>query len=146
MIYIASDHAGFKLKSELIEYLSNKGIEVEDVGAYSFNKDDDYPDFIKPLAEKVLGKANNMGIIICKNGIGVSIAANRFKGIRAGLSFTPDHAKSGRVDDNTNVLALPADYIDTETAIKIVKIWLNTEFSFESRHIRRLQKLDKLVS
>lgn len=143
MIYIASDHGGFNLKQEITTYLSQLNLEYRDEGPYEYNATDNFPDFIVPLIKKILINSENKGIIICKNGIGVSIIANRFKGIRCGLSFTAEHAQSGRTDDDTNVLALPAEYIGTDTALHIVKTWLNTEFTKEERFIKRLNEIEK---
>lgn len=83
----------------------------------------------------------NKGIVICRNGVGVSMFANKIKGIRAGISWNPKQAKSSRNDDNTNVLALPSDYIDSKTALEIVDVWLKTKFSNDKRHLRRLAKV-----
>jgi RpiB/LacA/LacB family sugar-phosphate isomerase len=92
------------------------------------------------LINKVLSAQGSMGILICKNGVGVCMMANKFKGIRAGLSWNIKHAVSSRNDDNTNILCLPADYIFEEEALKTVEAWLNTPFSKEERFSRRLKK------
>lgn len=142
MIYITSDHGGFKLKQIIYEYVKTLGLEITDVGPNTLVLDDDYPDYIKNLTPKIAENPTNMGIVICRNGVGVAMFANRFKGIRCGLSWTPEHAKSGRNDDDTNVLALPADYIEETTAKSIVKMWLETPFSSEERFTRRLKKIE----
>ncbi len=143
MIYIAADHRGFNLKQKIIEYLNQTDITCEDMGAYEYDQKDNFPDFTLPLIKNVLKNPANRGIVICKNGIGVSILANKFKGIRCGLSFTAEHAASGRTDDDTNVLALPAEFIETEDAFHIVKTWLVTEFNKEERFVKRLKDLEK---
>ena len=145
MIYIASDHRGFKLKTEIIAHLTEHGVEIKDMGPYEYVEGDDYPDYVIPLAREVnKNPRNNKGIVICGNGVGVSITANRLKGIRAALSWTIEQAKASRLDDDTNVLALPANYIDENTALNIVDAWLNTEFSALPRHIRRIKKLESI--
>lgn len=141
MIYLSADHGGYELKKVLITYLLNKDLPVEDMGPFEYKPEDDYPDYVIPLAKKVGESAENCGILICRNGVGVSMLANKFKGIRCALSWKPDHAKSSRTDDNTNVLALPADYITQAQALDIVEAWLTTPFSNEERHKARLKKI-----
>ncbi|HLD51381.1 hypothetical protein A3K34_00255 [candidate division WWE3 bacterium RIFOXYC1_FULL_40_10] len=143
MIYIASDHGGFGLKQTIIKFLEVNNLAVEDIGPKVLSPDDDYPDYVKPLAEKIINDPESKGIVLCKNGVGVCMYANKFKGIRAGLSWTPEHAKTSKSDDNTNVLALPALYISEDTALRTVESWLKTQFSNEERHIRRLRKIEK---
>lgn len=142
MIYLAADHGGFQLKNRVKEFLVNKGLEVIDLGAHDYNPEDDYTDFVLELADKVASDPINKGIVSCRNGAGVSIAVNKNPKIRATLSWTVHHAASTRTDDDTNVLALPGDYIDENTAIEIVDAWLATSFSQEERHQRRLSKID----
>jgi len=142
MIYIAADHGGFSLKQKIIEYFKNKtGLDIEDLGAYEHNPHDDYPDFVIPAIEKLSKNPGSLGIVICKNGVGVSILANKFRDVRAALSWTPKQAESSRADDDSNVLALPASYISDKEAIEIVDIWLKTKFSSDERHLRRLEKI-----
>ena len=140
-IIISSDHAGFETKEALVAYLQDNSYEVEDLGPLEYNSTDDYPDFIAP-AMNILQKADDsLGIILCKNGVGVSMLANKFKGIRAGLCHTPEQAKSAKTDDNANVLALSTDYISQEDIPVIVDTFLNTPFSNGERHVRRLEKV-----
>jgi ribose 5-phosphate isomerase B len=141
MIYIASDHGGYNLKTEFVKYFSDNGIQFEDVGPYELVQDDDYVDYVLPLVQRVRADENAKGILLCRNGVGVSMLANKFKGVRATLSDKPVHAKSSRNDDNTNVLAIPSDYVDSATALEILKTWLTTEFSNDERHVRRLYKV-----
>ena len=141
MIYISSDHRGFELKNFLVEKLEKNNIDIVDLGPKEINPEDDYPDYAKLVAEKIQENPENMGILICANGVGISIAANKFDGVRSALSWDPTHAESSRNDDGANVLALPADYITKEGALIIVQRWLTTNFSGEERHIRRLVKL-----
>ena len=144
MIYIASDHGGFALKSAIIEYLTNQGVEIEDIGPHELNPVDDYPDYAIPLANKVRESSENRGIVLCRNGVGMCITVNKIPDIRCALSWNTAHAISSRRDDNTNVLALPADYITQEEAENTTIKWLNTEFSNDIRHLRRLKKVKDL--
>jgi ribose 5-phosphate isomerase B len=144
MIYISSDHGGFALKNYLIKTFKDKGVNLEDLGPKELNGGDDYPDFAISLATKVTEDPENKGILLCRNGIGMSIVANRFKGIRAALSWNTTHAKSSRNDDDSNVLTLPADYISEIEAVDIVESWLNTPFSGQERMQRRLEKINSL--
>src|SRR5690349_813660 len=141
MIIITSDHGGYELKTKLVQYFEDKNYSYTDLGPYQFNDEDDYPDYTIGFVKQMQEHPDNKGIIICRNGVGVSMMANKFKGVRAALSWDPKHAASSRNDDDTNVLALPADYIDEKKAQEIVDAWLNTEFSQETRHYRRLDKV-----
>lgn len=141
MIYVASDHGGFDLKNKILELLKVSGFEAVDMGPGQFTLDDDYPDYIIPCIKKVTENEGNAGIVICKNGVGAAILSNKFPGIRAALSWNKSHAVSSRNDDNTNVLVLPANYLNEEEAQEIVKAWLTTPFSNEERHVRRLKKI-----
>ncbi|HPD73868.1 MAG TPA: RpiB/LacA/LacB family sugar-phosphate isomerase [Patescibacteria group bacterium] len=144
MIYISSDHRGLELKKYLVESLVSVGLGIVDLGPKDSDPEDDYPDFAKLVAEKIQEDFENMGVLICANGVGISIAANKLDGIRAALSWNPKHAASSRNDDGTNVLVLPADYITKEEALEILHTWLSTNFSGEDRHIRRIQKIAEL--
>lgn len=144
-IFISSDHGGYKLKNFLAERLRKDGLDIEDLGPTVLNPEDDYPDYVKPLVEKVVEAQDGKGILICRNGVGVTIAANKHPKIRAGLSWNKEHAISSRNDDNTNVLTLPADYISEEEAYEISKTWLEAGFSAQPRYMRRLAKLENLA-
>jgi ribose 5-phosphate isomerase B len=145
-ILIASDHGGFKLKDYLIDVFTKSNIDFFDFGPKELNNNDDYTDFVFPLAERVSKEDKVFGILICRNGVGVCISANKVKGIKAGISWNVSHAKSSRRDDNTNILCLPADYLDEKDALNIVLGWLDTKFSEEERHLRRLNKINKYES
>ena len=126
-ISIASDHAAYNEKTEMVNYLTDKGISVLDLGTNS--KDSvDYPIFGQRVAQSILKKESNRGIVICGTGIGISIAANRYKGIRATLCNTPQHAEMARKHNNSNVLALGARTTDLNQLKSIVDMWLITEF------------------
>ena len=141
-IFIGSDHGGFKLKEKIREYLEELNYEYEDIGTE--NKEScDYPDFAYKVAKKV-AETNSRGILICGTGIGVSMAANKVKGIRAALAFNEYTAKMSREHNNSNVLCLGERTIKEALAKKIVKVWLDTKFSKEERHHRRVDKIMKL--
>jgi len=145
MLYIASDHGGFEMKQELITYLKNKKIVFKDMGPKKYSPKDDYPEFAIKVAKEVSKRpAKNNGILICRSGQGVCFVANKFKNVRAALSWNERVAKASRVDDDVNILCLPADYVSPETAKGIVKVWLDTKFSFEQRHIKRLEEVQAL--
>lgn len=145
LIYIGADHRGFKLKESLKNYLKESGYEVVDVGNANYDQADDYPDFAALVGRKIsLDPDNSKGILICGSGVGVDVAANKFKNVRSALVINSDQAMASRNDDNTNVLSLAADYLNEEDAKKILSTWLKTSFSGEERHARRLKKIEEL--
>lgn len=144
MVYIASDHRGFELKNSLVEWLKSEGYEVNDLGNDHYDKDDDYPDFAIKVSEAVLKEPDSKGILICGSGGGISIAANKYKGIRAIIGFNPKQAKATKEDEDTNVLVLSSDFTSEEISYEIVKTWLETKFSEKERHVRRLDKIKKI--
>ncbi|MBT4220884.1 MAG: RpiB/LacA/LacB family sugar-phosphate isomerase [Candidatus Magasanikbacteria bacterium] len=145
-LFIASDHGGYQLKKRLIRYIENElNQKVEDMGPSSFEDDDDYPDYVVPLAHKVI-EQKARGIVICRNGIGASIAVNKVAGIRAGIGYNLGAAETMMTDDNTNVLALASHHLSDDHAMAILKKWLTTPFSDEPRHVRRLEKVQALES
>ena len=135
MIAIGSDHGGYKLKEEIKKYLEEKEIEYVDCG--TFNEESiDYPEIAKTVALEVENGQCEKGIIICRSGIGMSIVANKFKGIRCAKCNDEQEAKFSRMHNNSNMLALGADYMDVNKAVRIVRTWIATEFeggSHESR-------------
>lgn len=135
-IFIASDHAGFNLKEHIISSIK---FNFKDLGTSSEEKVD-YPDFAKKLILEINNNKHSFGILICGSGIGMAIAANRNKSIRAGLAFTPEIAKLMRQHNNANVLVLPGRFIDIHEARKCVDIFLNTNF-IGGRHQDRINKL-----
>lgn len=144
MIYIASDHAGFDLKRKLKKYLEAKELTYEDLGPQELMLDDDYPEYALPLANKVAENPNeNKGILLCGNGVGVSIVANKVKGVRAALSWDPRHAASARNDDDANILALPTRFLNEDQAKNVVRAFLETPFSKAERHTRRIKKISE---
>lgn len=144
-IFLGADHDGFELKTKLFGYLSRNNYDVEDVGNDQMDPADDYPQFAQAVVSKVLGSDDSdaRGILICTGGQGMAIAANRFSGIRASVVWDAHEAKDTRIDNDSNVLSLPARIFEEEKeAFGVVETWLNTEFSKASRHIRRLKEID----
>lgn len=145
MLYIASDHGGFVLKEHLRSWLLQDKGRVTDLGPERLVPDDDYPDYAKKVAAKVSrNPETDFGILICRSGQGVCIAANKFKHVRAGLVWNVKEARASRNDDHTNILCLPSDYITLKQAQRIVRTWLDTPWSKDKRHIRRVRKIGKL--
>ena len=138
-IAIGSDHGGFKLKSEIIKHLEAKGIELKDFGTYS-EESCDYPDIALAVGEKVSNKEFDFGILICGTGIGISIAANKVKGVRAALCSDTFSAHATREHNNANILALGERVVGPGLALDIVDTFLNAEFQGD-RHIRRIDKI-----
>lgn len=141
-IAIGSDHAGFKLKESLKGFLVSKDYKVLDEGTYS-EESVDYPDFARKVAQDIKSKKADLGILICGTGIGMSIAANRIKGIRAALCLFPEMAKLARTHNNANVLVLPGRLISNELAQWITEIFLSEKFE-GGRHERRVKKLEEM--
>lgn len=146
-IYIGSDHAGYKLKETLKEYIIHTlNFEVIDKGAFSLNKNDDYPDFIIPLAKEVASDKNSLGIILGGSGEGEEIVANKIDGIRAIEYYggNLEIVKLGREHNNANILSLGARFINKHEAQKAIKTFIKTKFSEEERHERRIRKITKV--
>lgn len=136
---IGGDHAGFEYKAEIIKHLEANGHEVKDFGPFS-TASCDYPDYVHPLAEAVESGEYEFGITICGSGIGVSMVANKHKGIRAGLCWEPILAQLTRQHNNANVLSMPARFISLVRAIEIVDTFISTEFE-GGRHQNRVDKI-----
>lgn len=146
-IFIGSDHAGYELKEKIKEYLSSLQHEVIDKGAFELNPTDDYPDFIIPTAEAVAKNTKSLGVILGGSGEGEQISANKIEGIRAIEYYggNLEIVKLGREHNNANILSLGARFISDEEALQAVKIFIETPFSNEERHIRRINKLGKIL-
>jgi ribose 5-phosphate isomerase B len=147
MIYIASDHAGFELKEHLKGLFKELDLEYTDMGPFTYEESDDYPDYIYPAAKKVAEKPDiHKGIMIGGSGQGEAIVANKVKGIRAGLyNGGPEEIVTfTRTHNNANVLALGARFLSAQQAILVVKSWLETPFSGDERHQRRINKISNL--
>lgn len=162
-VYLATDHAGFELKEKVKEFLMGEGYKVEDCGAYAFDKNDDFPDFVSKAAEAVSkDPENSKAIIFGSSGQGEAIVANKFKNIRAVVFYAPvipasNVDVSGRVSsdpfemirltrehNNANVLSIGAKILKEEDAHKAVKLWLEAPFTNEERHLRRIEKIEEL--
>jgi len=141
MIYIACDHQGYQTKLKVLKFLTKNGVEFEDLGTNSTDSVD-YPDFAKKVGTNVLEHKDTMGILICMTGIGMSMAVNRFKGIRGALCHTVKDAYCARFHNDANVLVLSARDCGSKHK-KIINTFLNTQFE-GGRHIRRIEKMDKL--
>ena len=137
-VYLGSDHAGFELKSRIIEWLGTAGHEPVDCGPTAYVADDDYPVYVMRAAEGVVGDPGSFGIVIGGSGNGEQIAANKVAGIRAALAWTEETAQLARQHNDANVLSLGARMYDVDAAISFVNIFLGTPFSGEPRHSRRL--------
>lgn len=175
MIYLGADHRGYELKEKTKQWLAELGYEHEDCGAFEYNKDDDYPDFISKVAAKVSEDSeNSKGIILGASGQGEAIVANKFKGVRAVVFYGPVYVLKGfknwiaalaghagivegiynerlkeviklsREHNNANILSLGASFLNDSAAKYFIKLWLETEFSGEERHIRRIDKIKEL--
>ncbi|MBR3607136.1 MAG: ribose 5-phosphate isomerase B [Lachnospiraceae bacterium] len=142
MIALGCDHGGFALKEAIIEYFKEKGIEYRDFGCYD-TKSCDYPDFGKPAALAVASGECQKGIVICTTGIGISIVANKVKGVRCALCNDPFAAKMTRLHNDANMLALGAGMIGKNMAIEILETFLNTEFSQGENHCRRIGLIEE---
>lgn len=145
MIYLASDHGGYKLKEHLKKFLLKQKFAFKDLGPAKFKDGDDYPDYGVKVAKQVAkNPVTNVGILICRSGQGMCIVANKFSGVRAALVWNTEEAIMSRNDDMTNVLCLPSDFISESVAKDIVNTWLTTSYSLDPRHMRRIKKITKL--
>jgi ribose 5-phosphate isomerase B len=143
-VAIGADHAGFPLKRTVIEAIEAAGCEVVDCGAYTLVPDDDYPDSATAVAQAVLEGRATRGVLVCGSGVGASVAANKFPGIRSALCHDTFSAHQGVEDDSMNVLALGARVIGPSLAAELVSTFLRANFSGADRHRRRLEKVKKL--
>ena len=152
IVYIGTDHAGFELKEQLISFIKKLGYEVFDCGAYKFEKEDDYPDYISPVAKAVaLNPEHNIGIVLGGSGQGEAIVANRFPNVRAIVFYgnTKIFSKSdiielSRIHNDSNILSLGARFLDITEAKKAVAEWLETNFTHAERHVRRIKKIERI--
>jgi ribose 5-phosphate isomerase B len=151
-VYIGTDHAGFELKEELVPFVKSLGYEVYDLGAHQYEDGDDYPDFISPVAKAVaLNPENNIGIILGGSGQGEAMVANRYPNVRAtvfygnpGIFSDYKIIKLGKLHNDSNILSLGARFLKLREAKKAVEIWLETDFSNETRHVRRIKKIERI--
>lgn len=146
-VYFATDHAGFDLKNVLLEFVSDElQLEVEDLGAYEYDENDDYPDFIVRAGEALRTSPEDRAIILGGSGQGEAMVANRFAGVRAAVYYGGplDIISLSREHNDANVLSIGARFVDPEEAKEAVRLWLESEFSGEERHQRRINKLESL--
>ena len=138
-IFIASDHAGFNLKKSIITRFSKK-LKFEDLGPLNQNKPVNYPDYAHRLCRKISKKSNNIGILVCGSGMGMAMAANKHKKIRAALCYSIKNTKLSRLHNNANIITLGARLINKNTAFKCINIFINTKFE-GGRHAKRVKKI-----
>ena len=141
MIALGCDHGGYELMQEVIKYLEEHGLEYKNYGTYSTDSCD-YPDYAKKVSEAILAGECEKGILICGTGIGITIAANRYEGIRAANCTNSFMAEATREHNDANILSMGERDIDVETTLKIVDTFLNTPFSNDERHKRRIAKIE----
>jgi len=145
MLYLAADHRGFSLKEALKKYLIAEGFETQDVGAFEYDQADDYVDFALVASEKIAENPSlHKGIFICGSGHGMDVVANKYKGLMASKCSDIGCAVQAREHGNSNVLTFGADGLSFEQAKEIVKVWLETPFRGEERHVRRLKKIEEI--
>ena len=161
-VYLATDHAGFELKNKIVQFLKNEGYEVEDCGPFEYDKNDDYPDWISKAALKVSENPDSYGIVFGGSGQGEAIVANKFKNVRCALFYSkavPVEAidisgqqsqnpfeilKLTRAHNNSNMLSIGIRFLNEEDIMKAIKIFLESRFSGEERHARRIEKIKKI--
>lgn len=144
MLYLGADHRGFYLKEAIKNFLQKEKIKFIDLGNLEYNEEDDYPDFAIKVALKISMNNKNQGILICGSGIGMSIVANKFKKVRAGLCSSAQLAKEAKQANDINILCLAADSNNITTAKLIINEWLKTKMKPEVRYLRRIKKINQL--
>ena len=140
-VYLGSDHAGFELKTRIIEWLASAGHEPVDCGPETYVPDDDYPVYVMRAANKVAGDPGSLGVVIGGSGNGEQIDSNKIPGIRAALAFSDETAQLARLHNDANVISLGARMYDDDAALGYVKVFVGTAFSGEPRHARRLEEI-----
>lgn len=143
-IYLATDHAAFELKEYVKKGLTEGGYSLEDCGALEFDPHDDYPDIIKIAAQKTASDSGSFGVVFGKSGTGEAIVANKIKGVRAVIAFNEENVRLSREHNNANVISLGSQFVSNEQAILLVRLFINTKFSEEERHHRRVDKITQL--
>lgn len=140
-VFIASDHGGFREKAEIAEALRSAGHEVTDLGPHTEDPGDDYPAFAVAVGRAVQADPESRGILLCRSGEGMEIAVNKIAGVRGALVWRPDIAAETRRDNDANVIVLPGDFVAVHDMHAIVNAFLNTSFSTEERHHRRVEQI-----
>jgi RpiB/LacA/LacB family sugar-phosphate isomerase len=143
-IYIGADHRGYKLKEKLEAWLKKEKHEVEDMGAFEFDPEDDYTLYAEKVALMVRDNDGSRGILLCGSGVGVDVVANKFDGIRASIGKTAKQVRAGREDDDMNILVIAADFTEDSDAKNMTKVFLEAKFDKEARHKRRLQDIKRI--
>ncbi|HJY98474.1 MAG TPA: RpiB/LacA/LacB family sugar-phosphate isomerase [Patescibacteria group bacterium] len=144
MIYIGADHRGFELKEKVAGWLFEEGHQFIDVGAFFYDRNDDYTKYAEEVGS-VVGKSEGArGILICGSGVGVDVLANKFDGVRASIGKNEKQVAAGRNDDNMNILVLASDYTSDEEAESMLAAFLGTKFEGKARHKRRLREIEKI--
>jgi len=145
-IFLGADHGGYELKNKISEHLVHQGFSVEDCGATTLDPEDDYPQYAYDVAAKILGEEDEqaLGILVCRSGEGMAMAANRVHGVRAAVVWSQDLARETRRDNHANVLSLPADFVDADTALGIVDGFIEAKPSNDERHVRRVKQVEEL--
>lgn len=143
-VYLGTDHAGFAYKEKIKPLLEKLGYEPIDCGAFSYDKDDDYPDFCAEAARKVANDSGSFGIVFGKSGAGECIVANKIQGIRAFLAVNARNVQLAREHNNANVMSIGFDFIKEEELEKLLEVFLKTPFTNEERHTRRIEKIKDL--
>jgi len=139
-VFLGADHRGFELKEKIKKYLEGIGVDFEDLGNIIYDKNDDFADFAKLVAEKV-NDGEGLGILFCGSGAGMDIAANKFEYVRSVLGINMEQVRKAREDDDVNVLSVAADYISENEAVEMVDVFLKTEFVESEKHVRRVEKM-----
>lgn len=143
-IYLGADHAGFEFKEQIKEYLIKEQYDVVDCGAHIFDKYDDYPDFISIVGENVGKNTDSYGIVLGKSGAGECMVANKYKGVRAFLAINKKNVKLAREHNNANIISLGSEIVTLQTAKKLIRLFLETPFPGDERHVRRINKIKEL--
>jgi len=142
-LFLGADHAGFELKEAVKKMLERERREFEDLGAHDFDVDDDYPDFAKAVCEKIQ-KEGGKGILICGTGQGMAITANKFPGIRASVCWNEKTIEVAAEHNKANIICLGGKILSKSEGMKLVKLWIKSEFTNEPRHIRRIKKIEAI--
>lgn len=143
-IYLGTDHAGFEFKEKIKEYLIKEQYDVTDCGAHIFDPNDDYPDFISLVGENAGKNADSYGIVLGKSGAGECMVANKYKNARAFLAINEKNVKLAREHNDANIISLGSEIISLQTAKKLIKLFLETPFSNDERHVRRINKIKEI--
>jgi len=144
MIYLGSDHGGYELKEKIKQNFDRRGVSYVDMGPTELDPEDDYPDFAAAVARRVAKSKKDRGILICRSSNGMAMAANKVKGIRAGIAWNTETAEKSVEHNHANVLCLSADGVSKSQNIKIITAWQKARPSKVSRHVRRVKKINKL--